>query len=148
MATEPDTISPVNPLVDHLGYQLRRASSLVMAMLAERLTALDLTVVETSFLILVARNPGIRQSDVGRLLSIKRANVAPLTSSLEHRGLVARTLPAARMSGLSATSAGAELADRAEAVMRENDRIVFERIAPLHRRNLHEACEAVWQADV
>lgn len=136
-----------NPLEDHLGYQLRRASSLVMATLADRLADLGLTIVETSILILVDANSGIFQSEIGRTLGIKRANVAPLAAALERRGLVLRSTSGGRSIGLSTSAEGHELAIRAEAIMKDNDRSLFDRLdAPL-RLAMLQALALLWRTD-
>jgi DNA-binding MarR family transcriptional regulator len=146
MATRTGSSPVTNPLDEHFGYQLRRASSLVMATLADRLAELRLTIVETSILVLIDRNPGIFQSEIGRVLGIKRANVAPLASSLERRDLVSRTSPEGRAVGLSTTAAGHELAARAEALMRENDEQLFEHARPETREMLRAALEDLWRS--
>ena len=48
--------------------------------LARRLAPLDLRQTDVSVLLLVAENPGITQSEVGKALDIQRANMAPLVA--------------------------------------------------------------------
>jgi DNA-binding MarR family transcriptional regulator len=146
MVTNPDAVAISNPFDDHLGYRLRRASNLVMTMLAEDLGELQLTIVETSVLVLIDRNPGIFQSEIGRVLGIKRANVAPLAASLERRGLVRRSSAEGRLVGLSTTEAGQLLATRAAAIMQDNDRRLFDRLDPAQREALSDGLGAIWQA--
>lgn len=144
MAALSPTARVSNPIEDHLGYQLRRASALVMATLAERLAELRLTIVETSVLVLIDRNPGIFQSEIGRLLGIKRANVAPLAASLERRGLVSRSSGEGRLVGLSVTDEGTRIAARAEAIMRDNDDRLFGAMTAEARATIHASLDALW----
>ncbi|RZM33077.1 MAG: MarR family transcriptional regulator, partial [Sphingomonas sp.] len=68
-----------------IGYHLRRASNIMMADLTERLSVLCLTTTEASILVVLAAETAITQAEIGRRLSIKRANMAPIVA-----GLVAR----------------------------------------------------------
>lgn len=104
---EPDIDNPLEAL---LGYQLRRASAAFLADLAHTLDDLALRPTEASVLLLIERNPGITQSDLGRTLGIKRANMAPLAAMLSARALVDRTRPDRRSQGLQLTDAGEALA--------------------------------------
>jgi len=74
-----------------LGYQLRRASSVLMSDLAERLAELGLRTTEASILVVLEAEPLITQSEIGRRLAIQRANMAPLIAGLTARDLIERT---------------------------------------------------------
>ncbi|WP_395651936.1 MarR family winged helix-turn-helix transcriptional regulator [Brevundimonas sp.] len=106
----PAVTRPTNPLVGLVGYQLRRSSVMMASDLAERLDPLTLTVISLSVLLMIEANPGVTQSDIGRELGIRRANMAPLTAQLTERGLVDRHRADGRSHGLHLTSKGAELA--------------------------------------
>ncbi len=95
-----------SPLDALLGYRLRRASMTMMADLSAVLRPFDLSAGEASLLILVGANPGCRQSDVGRALEIKRANLTPLVGRLKARGLVSDAPIDGRSLALTLTSAG------------------------------------------
>ena len=71
-----------NPLNHHFGYQLRRASALMMADLAKSLEHFDLRTAEASILILIGANPEITQGEIGRILGIQRANMHDNSKSL------------------------------------------------------------------
>ena len=73
-----------------LGYQLRRASAVMMADLAATLSDLDLRPTEATILLLIGESPGVTQSEIGRILAIKRANMVPLTAGLTAMGLIER----------------------------------------------------------
>ncbi|MEO0032208.1 MAG: hypothetical protein RIS94_1966 [Pseudomonadota bacterium] len=101
-----------NSLDRLLGYQLRRASTVMMADLARELAELDMRPAEVTTLLVIAENPDCSQSEVGEALSIKRANMVPIISRLMDRDLVARTRVDGRSHALRVTAAG-------EAVVRE-----------------------------
>lgn len=118
-----------NPLEDRFGYQLRRASVIMMADLAARLAKLGLTITEASILVLIKANPGAIQTDLGRALAIKRANMAPLIAELEGRGLVQRQAADGRSHALHVTAGGHEAAAKADAIMRAHDTHFLGRIS-------------------
>jgi len=95
-----------NPLERLLGYQLRRASAAMLADLAEALADIGLSVTEMSVLMQIEANSDITQSEIGRILAIKRANMAPMTASLLERGLVAREAADGRSQALRLTDEG------------------------------------------
>jgi DNA-binding MarR family transcriptional regulator len=98
-----------SPLDTLLGYRLRRASMAMMSALMEALRPFNLSAGEASFLILVGANPGCRQSDVGRALEIKRANLTPLVGRMKARGLVVDTPIDGRSLSLALTQDGIAL---------------------------------------
>lgn len=117
-----------NPFEDHLGYLLRRASNAVIGELAQRLDTIGLKVSEASILLLIERNPRITQSDLGRMLGIKRANMVPLAAGLESRGLVTREPVDGRSHGLVPTAAGATACADARAIMAEQECFILDRL--------------------
>jgi len=98
-----------NPLDALLGYQLRRASTVMMAHLGAALAETGLTPTEASILLLIDANPACTQSDLGRALAIKRANMVPLMSGLLKRGAVERAPVDGRSQALSITANGQAL---------------------------------------
>jgi len=111
-----------SPLDDLLGYRLRRASMAMLGDLVEALRPFGLSVVDASLLILVGANPGCRQSDVGRALEIKRANLTPLVGRLKARGLVSDAPIDGRSLSLTVTPQGMALRDEMLARIIESDR--------------------------
>ena len=109
----------VDPLKDLPGYALRRASAAVMAKLAERLAVLDLRPSEASVLLVIDANPGVTQSEIGRLLDIARANMAPLTARLAARDLIVRQAAGGRSHGLTLSEAGRRLTRKAQRAVAE-----------------------------
>lgn len=99
-----------DPLDALVGYQLRRASSVMMADLAASLRETGLRPVEASILLVIESSPGCTQSDVGRLLAIKRANMVPLIAGLFKRDLVYRAPVDGRSQALFLSPSGEALA--------------------------------------
>lgn len=95
-----------NPMEAHLGYQLRRASALLMADLGTRLAPTGLRPTEAAVLLVIRANSGCQQGAIGELLGIKPANMVPLISRLMKQGLVDRTRADGRSHALSLTPAG------------------------------------------
>lgn len=106
-----------DPVADHLGYLLRRASLVMMADLGSSLAATELRPVEGTILMLVGANPGCTQSDIGRALGIKRANMVPLIAGLCDKGLVEKERVDGRSQALLLTGAGETQRDAVVEVM-------------------------------
>ncbi len=102
-----------NSLESRLGYQLRRASAVMMADLARELSDLDMRPAEVTTLLVIAENPDCSQTEVGQALAIKRANMVPIISRLMERGLVDRRRLDGRSHALTLTSAGQAIAKEA-----------------------------------
>ena len=89
----------LGPLGGFIGYRLRRAQLSVFAGFELALREIGLTPGELSVLVVIARNPGLTQSDVCAALGIQRENFTPLLHELEAEGLAIRAvLPADRRS--------------------------------------------------
>lgn len=73
-----------------VGYRLRRAQLSVFQKFLSVFEALKLRPVEYTVLVLIADNPGRKQTEIAEVLGIKRANFVPLVHGLEERGLVER----------------------------------------------------------
>lgn len=106
-----------DPVASHLGYMLRRASAVVMAGLGAALADIGLRPVEGTILTLVGANPGCIQSDVGRMLGIKRANMVPLIAALATRGLLEKSPVDGRSLALSLTAAGEAIRVQVDSIM-------------------------------
>ena len=110
-----------DPLENRLGYQLRRASAVMMADLGQSLAPLDLKPAEATILIVVGANPGCTQSDVGRSLGINRANMVPLIAALLKQGMVEKAPVDGRSQALTLTSAGQAKVDAAEKIIDKHE---------------------------
>jgi len=125
-----------SPLDGLLGYQLRRASSAVMADFAQGLARVELKPSEATVLLLIGDKPHATQSEIGRVLGIKRANMAPLVASLEKRRLVERAPVDGRSQGLTLTALGAEAAQEARTAVQANEAKFFGRLSVPQREQL------------
>jgi DNA-binding MarR family transcriptional regulator len=128
-----------------LGYQLRRASSVLMASLAERLAELGLRTAEASVLVVLEAEPLLTQADIGRRLAIKRANMAPLMAGLSARGLVHRTQGEGPARPLKLSKAGMALAAEARRQMEEHEAEYFGQYALEDRDRLSAMLTALWR---
>ncbi len=134
----------IDPLSLLPGYVLRRASSAMMGILAERLAPLGLRHVEATILMVLAHAPGMSQSALGRKLGIKRANMTPLAARLDERGLLTRSASDGRSFGLELSAAGADLAAKVREVVESHERSLLERVPEQHRAHLLPALQALW----
>lgn len=144
LAVELDEGVSVNPLDQLLGYQLRRASQAMMADLEERLTNFGLRITEASVLLVIEANPNITQSEIGRVLSIQRANMAPLTTQLERGGLIQRTAAGGRAQALRLTKAGMALARECRACTALNEARFLPKLDETKRAALIEQIRLIW----
>lgn len=134
----------VDPMKDLPGYALRRASASVMAKLAERLAPLGLRPSEASVLLVIDCNPGITQSQIGRLLDIARANMAPLTARLAARDLIVRESAGGRSHGLTLSASGRRLTLKAQRVVAELEAELMERIPAAQRAEFLRTLRALF----
>lgn len=133
-----------DPLLQYPGYILRRASTAAMAEFASRIEVLGLRTSEATILQIVAENPGISQSALGRMLDIQRANMTPIAARLEARGLVRRLPSDGRSLGLELTEEGHLLAEKARAIIDRFETDLTNRIPAEHRAHLMPALLALW----
>jgi DNA-binding MarR family transcriptional regulator len=113
-----------------VGYRLRRAQLKVFQRFLAAFEALNLRPAEYSVLVLIADNPGRKQTAIAEVLGIKRANFVALVHEMEERGLVERR-PAAddkRANALHLTRAGKTFLTRARAVHDEMEQALVERL--------------------
>ena len=132
-----------DPLPQLPGYALRRAANATAAELASRLAPLGLRQSDVSVLILIAENPGVTASAVGRALDIQRANMVPLLKRLE--GLIDRVPIDGKSFGLDLTRHGRERLAEARAVVEGFEAELIARVPAEHRAHLLPALEALWR---
>lgn len=130
-----------NPVTQRLGYRLRRASSAMMANLGAALEAIGLRPVEATIIMLIGANPDCIQSDIGRTLGIKRANMVPLITALTQRDLVRKSPVDGRSVALSLTPLGEEACARANRIMTAHEQRYEERLTPEIRQALQDALD-------
>lgn len=98
----------IDPLADVLGYQLRRASLVIMGDFNARLASLKLNATMASTLLFVEENAGAKLIAIGQCLEIKRANITPIITELEKRGLIERS-KGGRSHALTLTKMGIDM---------------------------------------
>jgi DNA-binding MarR family transcriptional regulator len=123
-----------DPMSDYPGYLLRRASAMAMARLAKRLKALHLNPTDATVLNVIDANPNAKQSEIGRMLDIARANMAPLISRLAKRDLIERQPVDGRSHGLVLSRAGRALLPRIQAAFAEHEDELMKKVSVSHRR--------------
>ena len=134
-----------DPLPQYPGYALRRAANATAAQLSARLAEVGLKQVDASVLLLVAANPAITASALGRHLDIQRANMVPLLKRLEDAGWIDRTPIDGKSQGLTLTASGTELAARAQAIIEAFETGLLARVPAEHRDHLLPALDALWR---
>ena len=134
-----------DPLPSLPGYALRRAANATAAELSARLAPLALRQSDVSVMILVAENPGVTASAIGRALDIQRANMVPLLKRLEEAGLIERSPIDKKSRGLELTALGGKQLAAARAVVERFETELIERVPPDHRAHLLPALEALWR---
>lgn len=133
-----------DPLRNFPGYALRRASNASLADLTPQLSKLNLRLAEASVLVAIEANPEIKQSEIGRMLGIASANMAPIVAKLDERGLLERIKADGRSHGLKVTATGKRLADLAMEVMQEHEQMLTERIPEDMRETFIAALTCIW----
>ncbi len=130
--------------ISHLpGYALRRASNAMMAAFAQALEPTGLRASEATALILIKANPGIAQSRLCAALDIQSANMTPMLTRLEQRGLVERKPVNGRTNGLCLTDKGAILANEVHAIIDAHEAALVARIPEEHRAHILPALQAL-----
>jgi len=138
---------PIDPLENYPGYSLRRASVASMGKLARRFAALDLRPAEASVLMVVDANPNITQSEIGRMLDIASANMAPLVSRLADRAFLMREPVDGRSHGLALTGAGRACAAKVKKTVAAHEKELLARIPARQRAGFLAALRALWSFD-
>src|SRR5690606_41841477 len=75
------------------GFLLRLAQLVSFRDFFDDLGGLGIRPGETSVLMLIGENPGVRQGVLARALMIKRAHMAKMMAAMEREGLVIRSVP-------------------------------------------------------
>jgi len=146
MAPLPGSHEVADPFAGLLGYHLRRLSVLVMADFTEALAPLGLKPAEASVLYAVAAAPGLTQSEVGKMLGIQRANMAPLIAGLIQLGLVERDRVDGRSQALRLTAAGEAARKAAAAANQMHEERMFGRLGKPARARMAAQLRRLWQA--
>ncbi|WP_353200622.1 MarR family transcriptional regulator [Sandarakinorhabdus sp.] len=133
-----------DPLADLPGYVLRRASIATMGRLHRHISAHDLRATEASLILLIGERAGLTQSEAGRILGIKRANMVPLTARLEARGLVERLQLTGRSQELALTTAGKLMQAEVRASVVRHEAEIMARVPEALRPHVMPILTALW----
>jgi DNA-binding MarR family transcriptional regulator len=134
----------VDPFKNNPGYMLRRASTASMEKLARRLRTLGLRPSEATVLWLIDANPHIRQSEIGRVLNIARANMTPLVARLAKLKLVERRPADGRSHGMWTTASGCALTARIRHALDLHEAELIASIPASHRKGFVAGLRALW----
>jgi DNA-binding MarR family transcriptional regulator len=134
-----------DPLEKLPGYVLRRASSAALAELNQRLEPLKLRHADAAFLLLIDSAPGISQSEAGRILDIQRANMVPVVSRLQRRGLIDRTKVDGRSQALRLTAGGRATLAKARRVVVSFEISLMNRVPEKMRPMVLPILTALWK---
>jgi DNA-binding MarR family transcriptional regulator len=118
-----DTVVDLGLLPAQIGFSLRRAQTVLARDFQRALAEHDIRQAQFSVLEVIARNPGLRQTQVSFSLGMKTTNFVPLLDELERRGLAARrAIPGDRRArGLFLTPSGQELLVRLRQLADEHE---------------------------
>jgi DNA-binding MarR family transcriptional regulator len=126
-------------VLDNLvGYAVRRSQILIYEDFLEALAPWEITPARFSALVLIARNPGMKQTDLAHLLGIARSGVVMLTDGLEELGYV-RRVPSKvdrRAYMLELTPAGSKALAAIERAVLEHDARVSSRLSDAEKSKL------------
>lgn len=128
----------LGPLRAMLHHALRTAQAAVMEEWQAAFAPEGMRALPFAILVVLGRNPGLRQSQVGFALDIQPTNLVPLIDGLERKGLAERRkVPGDRRShGLFVTKLGAETLARLEAKAAAHEARLAERLGPGGREQL------------
>jgi DNA-binding MarR family transcriptional regulator len=133
----------IDPMSDYPAYLLRRAAALAMGRLAAYLKALRLNPTDATVLNVIDANPNLKQSEIGRMLDIARANMAPLISRLAERDLIERQPVDGRSHGLILSRAGRALIPRIKSAFAQHEDELMKDIPASQRRAFVAALRAM-----
>ncbi len=132
-------------LHDSLGYVVKRAQVRTYEVLFGLLGPDSITPGRMTALCLVAKQPGISQSELAEMLSITRAAVVKVVDTLETRGFVQRqSIPGNRRTyALAVTPEGYEELRRLTRLTRLYESRIADKLSPDERRQLMSLLQRV-----
>ncbi|MDA7415450.1 MarR family transcriptional regulator [Xenophilus arseniciresistens] len=131
-----------------IGYNTRRAYSVISALFFERMAPYGLKQVEYSVLALLAHNPGATSRQLCATLDILPPNLVSLISALDRRGLIERRPHPrdGRAIGLHLTAAGLALAQETEQVVIELESDAADALTARERETLRNLLQKLYKA--
>lgn len=125
------------------GYALRRAANAMMADLAGRLAGIDLRISDSAVLQVIGERTDMTSSEIGKVLEIQRANMAPLLDRLERARLIRREPIDRRSQAVVLTQHGLEQLATIRRVVLEFEEDLMARIPARHRPHFLPALRAL-----
>jgi DNA-binding MarR family transcriptional regulator len=140
---------PDGALDAQIGYQLRRASAFALNDFAIEFSDTSLRPVTYGMLALIDENPGIRAAELCRILGMKSANMVPLLTELEERGLVERDEHAEdkRVQVLHLTKAARQAMPAWRQRVRRHENRFLQRLSRKERATLLRLLRRVWMGE-
>lgn len=141
MPEEPPSIDEAGLRTDGttgiIGYRLRRAQLAVFQRFLAVFDDLQLRPADYSVLVLIADNPGRKQTEIAEALGIKRANFVTLAHGLEERGLIERRASTGdkRANALHLTTAGASFLASAQMMHEAMEAELVDRLGGAEQRD-------------
>lgn len=132
-----------DPLAKLPGYVLRRAANVMMAELAERLSAIELRISDAALFLLVADRRDMTSSDIGKALDIQRANMVPLLNRLEAAELIRREPIDRKSQAIVLTTTGHTKLVQVRTITDRFETDLMARIPAEHRDHLVPALQAL-----
>ena len=133
-----------DPLARLPGYALRRAANAMMVELGNRLANEGMRISEASVVMLIAERPGLTSSEIGKILDIQRANMAPLLNRIEAGGLIRREPIDRKSYAIALTAEGEAKAETVRKVTGKFEADLLARIPAEHRDHFVPALNALW----
>lgn len=120
-------------LSDSLGFLLRVASGVATDQFARRLEELGLRQTLYTLLVIIEENPGLKQQEIGAILSIQQPNLVALLNELADAGLVSRGVNAGdrRSHALTLTQDGAAALAHARASHKLAEQRLADAVSPM-----------------
>ncbi len=119
-----------SPMEEAVGYRLRRAQLAVYQDFTETFEKEELRPADFAVLMLVSKNPGLKQSEVAEVLGIQRANFVAIIDGLEKKGVAERRKSDTdrRVQSLYITDKGRAYLDEITPIWRKHDERQMERL--------------------
>jgi DNA-binding MarR family transcriptional regulator len=129
---EPIAHVDLGPLPGFVGYVLRRAQLAVFQDFVQTMATLDIRPAQYSVLLVIARNPGVNQTQISDALGIKTANLVVMLNSLQARGLTERRPGSTdrRAHALFLTAGGRAAMQRLDKLQGEHERRIIAKLGP------------------
>ena len=117
----------------------------MMGEFAQRLAPLSLRFADSSAMMMIAANPGITASALGRMLDIQRANMVPLLNRLASKGLIEKVPLDGKSMAIVLSAAGRDKLAEVRAITERFESDLLRRIPAAHRSHFVPALNALWR---